>query len=188
MLVRTLMLVSLAGPAFACGGSSTSESSDGVDPSNVATSAAALTAPPGGSTTVPPPAGCATPVVNAAGAAVSASDLQTGTGLEAFTVEACATPDGVHWTGPTATPALGLRVSRVTRAPSSRCEPRAPRASRRDGPRSCARARFARRPARTGRWTANARRAPLAETRATTTATTRAPRPTDAPRTARGAS
>jgi hypothetical protein len=103
MLVRSLMLVLLACPVFGCGGSSTSESSDGVDPSNLATSAAALNATsPVGSTTVPPPAGCGTPIVNAAGAAVSVSDSQTGTGLEAFTVEACATPDGVHWTGPTA--------------------------------------------------------------------------------------
>jgi hypothetical protein len=58
-------------------------------------------------TPVEPPAGCAsTPgappslAVNAAGAWVIAGYAQTGTGLEAFSVEVCTSTDGVTWSGP----------------------------------------------------------------------------------------
>jgi len=59
------------------------------------------------STPVQPPAGCdATPsgapslALNAAGAWVVAAFAQTGSGLEAFSVSACTSNDGVNWSGP----------------------------------------------------------------------------------------
>ena len=59
------------------------------------------------STPVQPPAGCrSTPsgapslALNAAGAWVIAAFAQTGTGLEAFSVSACTSNDGVNWSGP----------------------------------------------------------------------------------------
>jgi hypothetical protein len=66
---------------------------------------AAFAAPARGaswSTPVAPPAGCGTALaVNAAGAMVLAGFSQTGSGLEAFSVEVCTSGDGVHWSGPT---------------------------------------------------------------------------------------
>lgn len=51
---------------------------------------------------VQPPAACnASLAVNASGAMVIAGSSQTGDGLEAFTVQVCASNDGVTWTGPT---------------------------------------------------------------------------------------
>ena len=54
------------------------------------------------STPVAPPAGCGSSLaVNQSGAMVLAGFSQTGTGLEAFSVEVCSSSDGVHWSGPT---------------------------------------------------------------------------------------
>ena len=59
------------------------------------------------STPVQPPVGCrATPsgapslALNSAGTWVIAAYAQTGSGLEAFTVSACTSNDGIHWAGP----------------------------------------------------------------------------------------
>ncbi len=59
------------------------------------------------STPVQPPVGCrSTPsgnpslALNAAGAWVIAAYAQTGSGLEAFSVSACTSNDGVNWSGP----------------------------------------------------------------------------------------
>jgi hypothetical protein len=59
------------------------------------------------STPVEPPAGCGSTssgapslAVNATGGWVVAGYAQTGTGLEAFSVEVCTSADGVNWSGP----------------------------------------------------------------------------------------
>ena len=77
------------------------------------------------STPVQPPVGCrSTPsgapslALNAAGAWVIAAYAQTGSGLEAFTVSACTSNDGVNWTGPVT---IGLGTSpAVAIAPDGR--------------------------------------------------------------------
>jgi hypothetical protein len=54
------------------------------------------------STPVAPPAGCGSSLaVNQSGAMVLAGFSQTGTGVQAFSVEVCSSSDGVHWSGPT---------------------------------------------------------------------------------------
>src|SRR5450759_4063030 len=77
------------------------------------------------STPVQPPVGCrSTPsgtpslALNAAGAWVIAAYAQTGSGLEAFSVSACTSNDGVNWSGPIT---LGLGTSpAVAIAPDGR--------------------------------------------------------------------
>jgi len=54
------------------------------------------------STPVAPPAGCGSSLaVNQSGAMVLAGFSQTGSGVQAFSVEVCSSSDGVHWSGPT---------------------------------------------------------------------------------------
>jgi hypothetical protein len=69
---------------------------------------------------VEPPSGCSSSIIaaNAAGAVITAGYFQSGTGLEAFSVEVCTSSNGVTWTGPTV---IGLGVApAVALAPNGR--------------------------------------------------------------------
>ena len=96
-LQSVLSLILLGGVVAACGGGASSPepgASGLIGSENEVTQS---------STPVAPPAGCGgSTATNAAGAVVIAGYLQTGTGLEAFSIEVCTSPDGVHWSGPTA--------------------------------------------------------------------------------------
>ena len=96
-----------------------------IAPLGISTAVAATAQAAQWSTPVQPPAGCGSTAsgvpalaLNTAGNLVIAGYFQSGTGLQAFTVQACTSIDGVSWSGPST---IGLGVApAVAIAPDGR--------------------------------------------------------------------